>query len=168
MAGLPTYHGSILAEYTIDELELGGIGRLWAVTPNDWVNALAVQRFSRIFTRAECYQTAPQNEPHGKQTLHRHLQGRWLFGQEHTYAEIQRHYNAGATFKATPLSKSFDYAAFCARYGETAIPLGLIAESGRLSVYTAARVLEPVAGQTLISLVHEPSEQPEPADQADE
>ena len=35
MAGLPVYSGSVLAEYAIAEMPLGGIGRILAVTPND-------------------------------------------------------------------------------------------------------------------------------------
>ena len=164
MEGLPTYSGSILAEYAIDEIELGGIGRLAAMTPNDWINTLAVQRFTRIFGRAGCYQLPPQNEPQGKQTLHKHLQGRWLFGSEYTFAALSHRCNTGAVIKATPLSESFDYAAFESRYGETAVPLFVITESRRLNVITAEQPPTPRPGQTLISLVHEPDEEDDSPD----
>lgn len=162
MEGLPTYSGSILAEYVIDEVELGGIGRLLAMTPNDWVNTLAAQRFMRFFGRAGCYQLPPRDEPEGKQTLHKHLHGRWLFGDEYTYVALSDRCNTGAVIKATPLSESFDYAAFQSRYGETAVPLLVITESRRLNVITADQKLAPQPGQTLISLVHEPDESEEP------
>ena len=157
MAGLPTYSGSILAEYAMTEMRLGGIGRLLALTPNDWVNALAVQRFTSVFGRAECYQLPPQGEPAGKQALHKHLHGRWLFATGMTDAELERRFTAGATVKATPLSEEFDFAAFQSLYGESAVPLFVVTETGKLKVVTADQALEPRPGQTLISLVREPA-----------
>mgnify|MGYP006173109369 CR=1 FL=1 len=41
LSGLRAHRGSILAEFIEDELDLVGIGRLLATTPNDEVNALA-------------------------------------------------------------------------------------------------------------------------------
>lgn len=153
MAGLPTYTGSVLAEYAITEMRLGGIGRLLALTPNDWVNTLAVQRFTSVFGSAACYQLPPQSEPAGKQTLHKHLQGRWLFGPGITNAELERRFAAGHTVKATPLSEEFDFAAFRSRHGESSVPLFLISESGKLKIIAADQTSEPRPGQTLISLV---------------
>jgi hypothetical protein len=157
MAGLPTYAGSILAEYAITEMRLGGIGRLLALTPNDWVNTLAVQRFTGVFGRAECYQLPPQGEPAGKQTLHKHLHGRWLFAAGMTDAELEHRFAAGAIVKATPLSDEFNFAAFQTLYGESAVPLLVVTETGRLRVVTADQTSEARPGQTLISLVREPS-----------
>ena len=153
MESLPTYSGSILAEYALDEINLGGIGRLLALTPNDWVNTLAVQRFVRIFGRAGCYQLPPRDEPRGKQARHKHLHGRWLFGSVNNYVDLDERYAAGYTVKATKLSESFDYNAFHALYGETAVPMFIITEDGQLNVFTADRTSKPQSGQTLISLV---------------
>lgn len=170
MAGLPTYAGSILAEYAVAEMSLGGVGRLLAVTPNDWVNALAVQRFTGVFGRAACYQLPPQQEPEGRQALHKHLQGRWLFAAGITDAVLEQRFAQGATVKATPLSEEFDYAAFQSLYGETAVPLFVISEAGRLTVVTADQSPRPLPGQTLISLVQPEADQPDqpPAAPADE
>jgi hypothetical protein len=155
MAGLPTYSGSILAEYAIAEMTLGGIGRILTLTPNDWVNTLAVQRFISVFGRAECYQLPPQDEPPGKPTLHKHLHGRWLFAPGMNGAQLGQRFAAGATIKATSLSQEFDYEAFQSLYGEAAVPLFVITETGRLNVVTADQALRPAPGQTLISLVQE-------------
>ncbi len=154
MAGLRTYSGSILAEHTLDELELGGIGRLFAVTPNDWVNALAVRRFARIFGRAECYQLPPEQDDRRKEQ-HRYLYGRSLFHEEVTYDELEFRIRMGYTAKASGLSEKFDYAAFCDRHGDSALPLFVVDERGRLRVVTAAEPAEPKAGETLISLVRD-------------
>jgi hypothetical protein len=158
MAGLPAYSGSILGEETLERLELGGIGRLLAITPNDWVNVLAVQRFVRIFGRAECYQLPPRQEGTRKQT-HRYLHGRWLFGEEADYAALSERFARGFIVKASNLTEKFDYAAYRAYYGDSAVPLFVINESKRLRILTSESNSEPQVGETLISLVKEP-EQP--------
>jgi NhaP-type Na+/H+ or K+/H+ antiporter len=153
MDGIRTYSGSILADYAMDEINLGGLGRLLAVTPNDWINTLAVQRFTRVFGAANCYQLAPRGDQPSEKTAHKHLHGRWLFDSEATYAELGRRFGGGATVKATRLTDAFTFEDFQTRYGATAVPLFLLSDSGRLSVVVADGELRPTAGQTLISLV---------------
>ena len=156
MAELPTYTGSILAEHTLDEIDLGGLGRLLAVTPNDWVNVLAVQRFERIFGRANCYQLAPQQK-NSRTKGHQHLHGRWLFGDDTTYGVLDRRMRDGFIAKATRLSEEFDYRAFLARYGDDAVPLFIVDEQNRLNVVTPEKEDAPRPGQTVISLVKDES-----------
>ena len=60
LEGLPTYHGNVLSEEARDELELTGIGRLVALTPNQEVNALAAMHFIEFFGRSEVYQVQVQ------------------------------------------------------------------------------------------------------------
>jgi hypothetical protein len=150
------YSGSVLGEHVLDEIDLGGLGRVLAATPNDWINVLAVQRFSRVFGRPECYQLPPQSEEAGKKAVHRHLHGRWLFGSEITYVELERRVAAGATIKATPISESFQYTDFQKLYGQSAIPLFLITKDGELRIGTDEKPLAPQPGQTLVGLVSEP------------
>lgn len=153
MDGIDTYSGSVLAEYAMAEMSLGGIGRILAVTPNDWVNTLAVQRFTSVFGRAECFQLPPRQEPVGKESRHKHLHGRWLFDENVRYGDLERRFATGATVKATKLSDEFDFEAFQKMHGESAIPLFLKTESGALRVIAADQQLNPTAGQALISLV---------------
>ena len=157
MAGLPTYLGSILAEHTLDELELGGIGRLWAITPNDWVNVLTVHRFERVFGRASCYQIPSVREPQGKGT-HKYLHGRWLFNEDATYATMARCQADGFKVKATRLSQEFNFDAFRNRYGDSAITMFIVDENRRLNVIAADDDPHPRDGDTLISFVREPAD----------
>jgi len=162
MAGLPTYTGSILADYALDEMDLGGIGRLLALTPNEWVNALAVQRFASILGRSECYQLPPETAGE-KRSPHQHLHGRWLFGERLNHSVLEECYFRGARFKATRLTESFTYADFRRLYGEEAVPVFRIRKEGRLSVMTATNPPNPEPGDTLVALVREPAEQTGPA-----
>ena len=154
MAGLPTYTGSVLSDHALDEIDLGGIGHLLAVTPNEWVNILAVQRFRPIFGRRQCYQLTPQGQP-AKHPPHRHLRGRPLFGRGMDSNSLQEELSKGAVIKATPMSESFDFTAFESHYGETVIPLLLLDENLRLTVLTPDTETKPKPGQTIIALAHE-------------
>jgi len=153
MAGLATYTGSVLSEYALDEIDLGGIGRLFAVTPNEMVNALAVQRFTRLFGRAECYQLAGGSEDSSKQSLDKHLKGRALFGPDVTHWVLQHRVSSGAVVKATHLTEEFDFDVYRKHYGEDAVPLLLLDEEEQLSVITVDQSPEPQPGQTIISIV---------------
>ncbi|MCK4341644.1 MAG: sodium:proton antiporter [Phycisphaerae bacterium] len=153
MAALPTFHGSIVGEETLEELDLGGLGRLLALTPNDEVNVLAVQRFAPIFGRASVYQLPPRAGAAGRVAMDKHLAGRWLFGTAATSEHLRRQLDAGAVIKATRLTESFDYRSFGMMYGPDAVPLFTITEAGGLNIRTAEESSEPKPGQTLISLV---------------
>ncbi len=148
MDGLPTYYGSVFSEYILDEIELGGIGRLLALTSNDEVNSLAALHFADVFSRAEVYQLPPEDE-----AVSAHLRGRLLFRTGITYTELEQRFARGEEIKTTKLTPEFDYKAFQARYGETEIPLFLINENGNLVVLTKDSQPEPRSGQLLISLV---------------
>jgi hypothetical protein len=154
---LPTYHGSILADYVLDELSLGGLGRLLAVTSNDWVNALAVQRFTRIFGSAECYQLPPRSDPVGQSSQHRRLHGRWLFGEAWTYPELTRRFGDGWLIWSTPLTTEFALEDYRRVHGESAIPMFVVSDRGRVNVLVAGQPLVAGAGQTIISLVPPPA-----------
>lgn len=167
MNGLKTYTGSILSEYALEELDLGGIGRLFAVTPNDVVNALAVQRFARIFGRSGCYQLPRGENASGKHSLDKHLQGRWLFGPGATYWVLQHLVSSGGVVKATRLTDEFDFTAFREHYADRAVPLMLLDESERLSVITVDQTNEPKPGHMVISLVKEEKQSDEKAPAAD-
>ncbi len=155
MDGLPTYYGSVLSEYILDEIELGGIGRLLALTSNDEVNSLAALHFTDVFSRAEVYQLSPEDE-----AVSPHLRGRLLFRTGVTYTELDHRFARGEEIKTTKLTSEFDYEAFRARYGETAIPLFLINENGKLVVLTKDNQSEPRPGKLLISLVGPVEETP--------
>ena len=60
--GLPARRLSVLTEEASHDLDLRGIGRILAMTPNDEVNALASSRFARQFGRRETFQLAPNAE----------------------------------------------------------------------------------------------------------
>jgi len=62
MAGLNVAYGSVLDEVALEDLDLRGIGRVIAMTPNEEVNTLALQRFAHVFSKAGLYRLAARPE----------------------------------------------------------------------------------------------------------
>lgn len=153
MAGLSTHFGSILAEDTLEKLDLSGIGRLVALTSNDEVNTLAVQRFAHLFGRSELFQLPPSGSESGRSKISRQFHGRLLFRGDATLARIDALLAQGASMRTTKLTPEFGYDAFRERYAGAALPLLVVAENGRLVVIAADDKHERRAGQTLISLI---------------
>ncbi|HRX84300.1 MAG TPA: sodium:proton antiporter [Phycisphaerae bacterium] len=153
MAGLPVVERSILSDSLFDAIDFGGLGRFFAVTPNDWINTLAVHRFFGVFGRRGCYQCATADGSPAKAEQHRHLHGRRLFGAELTYGALAKRFGGGFTIKATPLTEEFGPDAFRAQYGADALVLMAITDAGRLRVGTVEEPIQPRAGQTIISFV---------------
>lgn len=168
MTGLPTFYANILSEYISREIDLGGVGRLLALTPNNEINTLASLHYAHLFGRSEVYQLPFQAEKEGlRETVSPDLHGRLLFGQGMTYARLTERFLGGATLKKTPLKKEFDYEAFQALYGGTAIPLFRIDPDGDLSVFTLDKPPAPKPGQVLISIV-DPQEEEREKEAAEE
>ena len=67
-AGCRAYYANILSENLMFDIQLDGIGRLLAMTPNDEVNSLASLRFEDIFGRGEVYQLAPTRKKNNQDT----------------------------------------------------------------------------------------------------
>jgi NhaP-type Na+/H+ or K+/H+ antiporter len=156
-AGLRTYHGNVLTEGALDEIErqMDGIGRFLAVTPNDEVNALATVHFRELFDSSLMYQLPPEETERERRQrgIPQHLRGRTLFGEDATHAYFTQRLREGAVVKRTKLTDEFDFDAFRAYYGDDALPLFSVKESGDIIIYTTTSPPSPKPGQTLISLV---------------
>lgn len=151
MAGLQAYYGSALSESILQEVDLEGIGRILALTPNYGVNSLAVLRFNEVFDRSELYQLYP-GKKREKEPVSKHLHGRFLFGPDMTFEELSGRFEQGAAIKRTNFTAQFDYAAF-KRLFRGAVPLFLITERGELRIITAGdKEPDPLPGQSIISL----------------
>lgn len=149
-AGLSTLQGNIVSDYVVDRVELVGIGRLLALTPNDEANALATLHFMELFGRSEVYLLPP----HGghAEPMADPLYGRLLFNEQATFREMTRRFEAGATVQKIQLTKEFNFNKFTSQYGKQAVPLFLIDEAGKLAMFTDKQNLSPQAGQTIICL----------------
>lgn len=159
--GIRAYYGSILSEELTNELQLDGIGRLLAVTPNDEVNALATLHFMDIFGRSNLFQLAPpttgRNEK--KNALPLHLRGRYLFEKSATFDAMTRRFLEGSVVKKTLITDEFSYDDFRDKYGPQTLPLFIITETGNLQIVDAEDRPTPKAGDTLLSIIDAAAEE---------
>jgi NhaP-type Na+/H+ or K+/H+ antiporter len=153
--GIRAYYGSILSEELTNELQLDGIGRLLAVTPNDEVNSLATLHFIEIFGRSNLFQLAPPSDGRNekKNALPLHLRGRFLFEKTATFDAMTRRFQEGSVVKKTRITEEFSYDDLKARYGPGTLPLVIITESGNLQIVSAEHRPTPRAGDTLLSII---------------
>jgi len=152
MAGLPIAYASVGSEFVQEEIDLGGIGRLLAMTPNDEVNTLAAMGFAERFGRAGVYQVAAMESSSGRKEA-AYRRGRTLFGKPISIKQLEDRFAAGAMIKKTLLSADFTFNDFLARYGESTLVLFCLEENGELTVATDEKEMLPKPGQKLVALV---------------
>lgn len=132
MAGLRTFYGDVLHEDVELRLELSGIGRFFAVTPNDEVNTLAARRFKSLFGRGQTYQLPTSEPPDGvRNGGTSDFGGRLLFSEDATYERLRtllgRH-----EVNMTPVTSDFSFDAFREERGQAILLFAL--RDGRLLV----------------------------------
>lgn len=144
---------NILAEGSLEDIDLSGRGAFLALTPNDEVNSLACLRMSEVFGRANVYQLEMTDESDGETEVE--LGGRRLFDDAVTYAEISRRFAEGQVFKRTKLSEAFTLDDYCSLYGDDALPLFVVQTDGAIVPLDSALPLKPREGQILVGLVRD-------------
>ena len=155
MSGLAVSYASIGSEFVQEEIDLGGIGRLLAMTPNDEVNTLAAMGFVERFGSAEVYQLAVSSASSDRtETVGAYRTGRILFDRPITMEELEERFERGDVVKKTLLTNDFTYDDFLFRYGEKALVLFRTDLTGKkLLVATSESETSPKPGQKVIALV---------------
>jgi NhaP-type Na+/H+ or K+/H+ antiporter len=152
--GLSAYWGNPVSEHAERHLNLIGIGRLLALTPNRERNALAAMHFRMEFGAANTY-TIRNHEPDDQKaeakTTFRYG-GRNLFDEKLTHKTIARLLHAGAELKTTPLTDRFSYERYLQQRSEKRFPLFFIDSRGRIEPVTSTSEMEPEAGWKIIGL----------------
>ena len=155
MQGLPTYYGSVLSEYILNDIDLTGIGRLLALTQNEEVNSLATLHFSRLFGSNEVFQLAIEDKNVDQdKKVSKSLRGQILFGSEFNFDYLTDKFSKNATVKSTPITEEFDFDDFRKKYKEgNVVPLFLIREKKYLKIFTDKNPPNPQPQDDLISLI---------------
>ncbi|MDF1815534.1 MAG: cation:proton antiporter [Verrucomicrobiales bacterium] len=151
MAGVPGVSANIISDYATEEIDLSGIGRLLAVTPNDEVNSLACIGFSHTLGRSNVFQLQPvDTEKNERNSSSMELSGRHLFGESVTAKKLEEFGKTESEAKLTLITEEFSYEDFLERNGEEVIPMFVIREGGKLDVMTTDS-LPPENGDTVVS-----------------
>ncbi|MGA1238083.1 MAG: cation:proton antiporter [Limisphaerales bacterium] len=152
MEKLRAVHANILSRYVSEELELFGIGRLVATTPNLEVNSLACQEFIHQFGRENVFQLAHHTSASEMQDVSHRLQGRALFAPHATQRTMEQWIAKGAKVKRSNLTEQYTYQEFLKRYGSNALVLFVLNGNGACRIQTKPPE-NPEPGTTLISLI---------------
>ena len=170
LAGLPTLVANVLGPQVHERIELTGIGRLLAMTPNNDVNSLAAVQYGRHFGRSNIFQLSPHSprtqakarakgDAVAKKTqVSEELSGRVAFAGGPTFDRLHDLFDAGAQVRRTRLSKEFSFDDWKAHHGlddGRAIVLFVVDDTGSVRVTTPESPAQPKAGQSIIALTSE-------------
>ena len=150
---LRSYCGNILYEEFVEELDLGGVGKLLALTSNDEVNSLACLHMADIFGRAHVFQLPPR-AANGLQndTLPDYLVGRLLFGPDMTYYHLNERLQKGWELRVIDLGDPAVLSLLGADFHEKLIPLFVIRHD-ELVIVTVTEPYEFHPGDSVIAMV---------------
>lgn len=161
--GLDTYYGNIMAEYALDELNLDGIGKLLALTPNDEVNSLAVIRFSEIFNSSEVFQLPAYSKSSTKEReVPESLSGRTLFSEEMNYETLAKLINDDFSLEKEEVTEPLTEQTFDEKFDESRIPLFHLSTDRVATPYTVDNKPIPKAGDKIIFLLNPDGKKEEP------
>ena len=156
MQGIRVHYGSALSDRAKHELDLNGIGRCLALTPNEETNALISKHFENQLGRSKVYQLAtPQRETRDGHAMATSLRGRILFSPEYTYDYLEQFYKEGAQIKKTTLTEEFTYAQFLETHAGHTIPLLMLHSNGSPDMFTVVDPPTPQPGHTIYSLTQD-------------
>ncbi len=154
MDHLPALQDNILTISDIADLDLRGIGGVFATTPNDEVNTLALQRFKGVFESSKLYQLPGTKTKKAHEEASGDHRWRVLFDTGAQYGKLESRIHNGWVVKATTISEEFTYDDYHTLYGSTALPLFTVSPAGLMTVSTVDKPVEPEAGDTIIALVN--------------
>jgi NhaP-type Na+/H+ or K+/H+ antiporter len=152
--GLRTHYANFLSERVLDEIDLDGIGRLLALTPNEELNSLSALHFLDVFGRSGVYQLSIAVNSEEEEKLPKHLRGRTLFGENITYSKLWKLIESDAVIERRQLKDESDFKNILSLYGDSGIPLFLIDDDKTLTVFAADNPPTPKPGQVLVSLAN--------------
>lgn len=149
--GLNAIEDSIFSDSILDQMPLGEIGYLLALTSDDEVNALAVLRFDDMFGKDQVYQLNPDTE-NVSQTVRQRFHGRYLFQCEMTYESLDIAISYGGKLHTLALETQEQIEAYQDIHGEKEILMFIQEANGQLHVSTCDSLITLKPGQTIVSL----------------
>jgi len=163
-AGIPAHHASIRSDWVQSDLAVDGLGHFLGLVPNDEVNGIAATRFQPLFGRANCFQLAAGGRAGDASHLSDQAMARVLFGERHTFGELEARFAAGARPRRIVLTDEVRFEDLLAQHGDDLVPLFCIARSGGVQVFGSERRPQPEPGDRVVCLVAAQAARPdEPA-----
>ena len=167
LEGLPTLVANVLSPQVHEAIELTGIGRLLALTPNNEVNSLACVQYGRHFGRSNAFQLSSESERKKRKAEEKgeagdkrsdvtgDVRGRPAFEGGPTFDRLESMIEEGAIVRRTKITREFTFNDWRQRHddGESpAVLLFMSDDGGSINVIAADSRVSPKAGQTIIAL----------------
>ncbi len=130
--------------HVVDQLDLTGIGKVWAISARPETNALAVVRFAEEFGRARAFEVAVEQsgtEPEGR-----------VLWDGVAYRVLRERIQQGWQIRRTPLTHQFTFSDYKSQHPD-ALWLWLRTDQGRIMTFFDGSLPKPQASDTLASLV---------------
>ncbi len=99
--GLQVIENSIFSDSVIDQIPLGEIGYMLALTSDDQINALACVRFADYFSKENVYQLHPQ-KINISESMRKRFHGEYVFHCDATYEYLESVMINGAVISVDP------------------------------------------------------------------
>lgn len=150
--GLAAQRGDVLSESILEELELGGIGRLLIAIPNDEVASLTALHFSEIFDSTDIFQLPARRRRSELETVFpRHLRGHLLFGEDASCRSIKERWRRGEKIVVLEIDDDASLEALRQRIAPSVLPL-FIVRGDELVVFSEEGPEEPRPGDKILLL----------------
>jgi len=155
MAGLATYYGSAVSEHADRHLDLVGMGRMLALTPQQEFNALASMRYGSEFGHNAIYRIPASGEKDRseKKKIADQDRAQIAFSSDVSFAKLSSLMSQGADIHDTGLTENFSFDDYQNKYGSRAIPLFALDLKNKLHIFTEDHQITPNAGWTVIGLI---------------
>ena len=155
MDGLDTYYGEPVSAHADRQLELEGIGRLFAMSRRPALNTLSAIKYRREFGRNRVFtlRTSQEKDASEKHRVAEGYRAPRLFGEGVTQQKLASLIAQGAEIKATLLTENFKLEDYQQARGKSHIPLFALDKKGHLRAFTDGHQPEVAPGWTLLSLI---------------
>jgi NhaP-type Na+/H+ or K+/H+ antiporter len=160
MDGLSTYYGNPVSSHADHNLDLTGIGRLFAMSRRPVLNAMACMKYRVEFGKPRVFtlRNAKEKDNSDQQRVAENYRTPRLFGEDVTIQKLSSLIARGAEIKATMLSEEFGPEAYLQAKDKNTILLFGIDPQSHLRAYTDNYQPPIEAGWTLLALVPGPEE----------
>lgn len=151
--GLEAFHGNVLSEFAIEDINLDGIGKMVAFTPNDEVNSLATLRFGEILGRSHVFQLPPNKKwADDEEDVSDHLSGRILFDNEVNYSMLANIIQSEKDLHTTTLTQEFTFSNLKKEENDQGkfVPLFHVTANHELNPFTVDYPNTPTKGDSII------------------
>lgn len=155
MEGLHTYMGNPISEHADRHLDLVGIGRMLALSPQESVNVAAVMHYRLEFGQNNLFilQSQADETLSGKLKVSEQSRGQTLFAGNVTYTSLSQMLRGSGEIRTTKLTENFNFDQLVKEHCEKMVPLFALDMKGNLHVFTPDRPVKPLAGWSVISIV---------------